>query len=94
MENSAGSADREMSVIEQSLEYKINKLKETWVGFAQDTASRETLGGIVDALTSLSNIVTTLLGGGLPELIGLLSGFTMNKMGIGELFRTMRAKIS
>lgn len=94
MENSAGSADREMSVIEQSLEYKINKLKETWVGFAQDTASRETLGGIVDALTSLSNIVTTLLGGGLPELIGLLSGFAMNKMGIGELLRTMRAKIS
>ncbi len=85
MENSAGSADREMSVIEQSLEYKINELKETWVGFAQDTASRETIGGIVDALTALSNIVTTLLSGGLPELIGLLGGFAMNKAGIGEI---------
>jgi len=50
MENSAGSADKEMSVIEKSLEYKINALKETWVGIFQDTASREALGGIVDAL--------------------------------------------
>ena len=46
MEESMGSADREMSIVEESLNYKINKLTETWTGFAQSNFSRDFFGDI------------------------------------------------
>lgn len=36
MENAAGSADREMTTITDSLDYKLNKLSETGTGIAQN----------------------------------------------------------
>lgn len=57
MENAAGSADAEMSIIENSLEYKINALKETWTGTFQSMIDRGTLGDAVDDLTTLSEVV-------------------------------------
>lgn len=44
MDQSAGSSDREMQVVESSLEYKLNSLKETWVGMAQAIIDRGDLG--------------------------------------------------
>ena len=57
MKNSAGSADREMGIIEQSLSYKINALKETWVGTLTDMADTSAFGNILDFLTTLSEKV-------------------------------------
>lgn len=54
MDESAGSSDKEMETIEQSLEYRINALKETWVGTIQQMVDRGDLGTIVDGLTKLS----------------------------------------
>ena len=65
MDNAAGSSDREMSVIESSIEYKINALKETWVGTVQDILDRGDIGTIVDGLTKISeaiSFVTSNLG--------------------------------
>ena len=65
MDNAAGSSDREMSVIESSIEYKINALKETWVGTVQDILDRGDIGTIVDGLTKISEaigFVTSNLG--------------------------------
>lgn len=86
MENSAGSADREMEIIQQSLTYKINALKETWVGFAQSTVSRDFLGGAIDGLTSLSEIVTTLVEnfGLLQTVAGAALGIFAQKKGFGK----------
>jgi TP901 family phage tail tape measure protein len=66
MENSFGSADREMGIVEESIDYKLNRLKETWVGTLQAFANRETIGEAIDLLTQLSN--------------GL--GFVVEKLGI------------
>lgn len=66
MENSAGSADREMSIIENSLDYKINALKETWVGTVQEMFNRGDLGNLIDGLTKLSEAI----------------GFVVNKIGL------------
>ena len=33
MEDSAGSADNEMSIAADSIEFKLNKLSQTWVSF-------------------------------------------------------------
>ncbi len=61
MENSAGAADAEMEIVKQSLEYKINALKQTWTGFLQDSVSRKSLGGFVDGLTNISEVFTTII---------------------------------
>ncbi len=80
MESSAGNADKEMSIIMDSLEYKLNALKETGTGIWQNIFPREAIGGAVDFLTSLAEILesitgflgpggTLLAGGGLIALI-------------------------
>lgn len=66
MDESAGSSDKEMETIEQSLEYRINELKETWVGTIQQMVDRGDLGTIVDGLTKLSEGI----------------GFVIDKLGI------------
>ena len=64
MEGAAGSADKEMDVIRDSLEYKINALQQTWVGTLQSLVDRGTVGGVVDFLTTVSEglggIITNL----------------------------------
>ena len=55
-----------METIEQSLEYRINALKETWVGTIQQMVDRGDLGTIVDGLTKLSEGI----------------GFVIDKLGI------------
>lgn len=76
MTNSAGSADKEMDTIKQSLEYKLNALKETGVGIAQNLFQRDDMKTAVDGLTSVLEVVdklteklglfkTAAIGGGL-----------------------------
>lgn len=65
MADSAGNADAEMEIIKQSLEYKLNTLKETGVGIFQELFSQKDIGNIVDVLTGLLKIIgsiTTALG--------------------------------
>ena len=62
MANSAGDADREMSIITESLGYKINALGQTAVGIAQNLFPRDMLGGIVDGLTSVLSIIQSITG--------------------------------
>ena len=57
MEQSAGSSDREMETIRQSLEFKLNSLKETWVGTVQAIVDRGDLGTAIDGLTKLSEAI-------------------------------------
>lgn len=60
MEESAGSAEREMENIFNSLEYKINALKETWTGIGQNLFQRGDIAGVVQALQAVSNIIDVL----------------------------------
>ena len=75
MDEAAGSSDREMETVKESLEYKINALKETWVGTAQDIIDRGDLGKIIDALTTVSEAI-----GSVTSNIGLLKAAAL---GIG-----------
>lgn len=67
MSNSAGSAEAEMSIIMESLDYKINTLKETATGIFQNIFQTEQMGNVIDLLTGLLNILD-----GLTNAIGLL----------------------
>lgn len=75
MGNSAGSADREMSVIMDSLDYKLNRLKETGTGIAQNLFERDEMKSIVDGFTSFLEVIDSLTSKiGLLGTIGLGAG--------------------
>lgn len=82
MADSAGYADAEMEIIKQSLEYKLNALKETGVGIFQELFPREDIGVAIDALTGLLSIIgalTSLLGPFGTALAGVgLAAFIKN----------------
>lgn len=61
MNSAAGSSDREMSKIEDSISYKLNALKETWVGFLQVAANRASIKIIIDFLTKVSELLVKVL---------------------------------
>lgn len=82
MEGAAGSADAEMSIVEESIDYKLNALSETWTGVIQKLIDRGDLGKLIDMLTSLSEAV-----GSVAENFGLLG------MGVagGGIFAAIKA---
>lgn len=84
MDESAGSSDKEMETIEQSLEYRINALKETWVGTIQQMVDRGDLGTIVDGLTKLSEgigFVTSNLGLLKTAALGIATALSFKNVG-------------
>lgn len=77
MADSAGNADKEMAVIQQSLEYKLNALKETGVGIAQNLFQKDDMKTVVDGLTNILELVDKLTSTlGLFGTIGLGAGLT------------------
>ncbi len=84
MEESAGSADKEMEVVEQSLSYKINALGETWVGTFQNLIDRGDLGIIIDSLTKLSEAIGFVVDKlGLFGTAGVIGGGILGAHGLG-----------
>lgn len=78
MEDSAGSANREMEKIEQSLEYKLNALQETWVGVAQNLFQTDDMKLVVDGLTGISKAVDFLTARlGLFGTIGVATAISL-----------------
>lgn len=80
MANSAGSAENELSIATESIEFKLNALAQTWVGVAQNLFQRDDIKLVIDALTGLSEIIeiitdkigllgTVAIGGGLAAFI-------------------------
>lgn len=61
MEEAAGSSDREMDTVRQSITYKLNNLEQTWVGTVQNILDRGDLGTIVDGLTKVSEAIGFLI---------------------------------
>lgn len=60
IENAAGSSDREMSVIIDSLDFKLNRLSETGTSVAQNLFKRDDMKTVVDGLTSVMNVIDKL----------------------------------
>ena len=75
MDNAIGSSDKEMETAKQSITYKLNELKQTWVGTVQDIANLDDLGKIVDGLTDLSSAIGFVIDKlGLVGTVGLFGG--------------------
>lgn len=57
MKNSAGSAEAEMNNIYQSIEYRLNALRETWVGVAQSLFQSDDIKNVVAVLQTFSDVI-------------------------------------
>lgn len=71
MDNAAGSSDKEMETAKQSITYKLNELKQTWVGTVQDIAKRKDLSLIMSGLIGVSKGLGFVIGklGLIPSVI-------------------------
>ena len=81
MASSAGSAMDEMAIIEESLEFKLNALKETGVGIFQNIFESDSMGVVIDGLTLILNLVDKF-----TEQFGLL-GTVIAGIGIYKLVK-------
>ena len=62
MEGAAGSADAEMGIVEQSITYKLNALKQEWVETLTQVTDRGDIGAFIDMLTKLSEGLGNVAG--------------------------------
>lgn len=86
MANSAGSAEKEMSVIMDSIDYKVNRLKETTTGVAQNLFKRDDMKIVVDGFTSVMNIIDSLTSKlGLFGSIGIGAGLFAGIKNVGRV---------
>ena len=83
MEDSAGNAEAEMSIIMESLDYKINALNETATGFFQNLFNPQEMGVAIDFLTGLLNLITEI-----TSHLGLL-GTTLAGIGIAATIKSI-----
>lgn len=95
MANSAGSAMREMGVIEESLEYRLNALKQAGVGIFQNLFQTDELKSVIDGLTNILEVIDKLTGklGLLGTAIAAI-GITSSVKGVGELIKQFRSLIT
>ena len=61
MDGAAGSAEAEMDIVRQSLDFKVNALKQTWIGILQDLVDRGVIGDLVDGLTAVSEVLGSIV---------------------------------
>ena len=85
MEGAAGSADAEMSIVEESIDFKLNKLQQTWVGTIQNIVDRGDLGTAIDGLTKLSEAIGWVIDkAGILGTIGIGAGIFAGIKNIGR----------
>lgn len=78
MANSAGNAEAEMAVAMDSIDYKLNNVKETGTGIAQNLLGREEMKTILDMITSLGNALDWV-----TDKLGLLGTIGIGGLGVG-----------
>ncbi len=94
MSDSAGNADAEMSVAMDSIAYKLNKLKETGTGIAQNLFERDDMKEILTLLTGLAETIEFLTGKiGLLGTLGMGLGTFFSVKNVG-LFKTYSNELS
>lgn len=104
--NSSGASQKQFEKTLDSLEAKLNKLKNAWDQFAMGLANNEFIKGAVDLLTNLLNTINSIInavsgGDGLAKsVLSLTTAFAafkigksiLGKSGIGAKFRAAFGK--
>lgn len=83
--NSAGASQRQFEKTTESLESKINKLKNAWNEFTRNLANSAVIKGFIDILTTLINVVNKILNmmpGGISMIVAF--GIAIKGLGVGR----------
>ena len=90
MEGAAGSADAEMSIVEESIDFKLNKLQQTWVGTIQNIVDRGDLGTAIDGFTKLSEAIGWVIDKfGVLETASVIGGGILGANNLGKTYKRM-----
>lgn len=85
MANSAGSAEKEMAIIMDSIDYKANKMGEIGTGISQNLFQRDDMKNLLDALIKLGEALDWVTEkAGLFGTIGLGTGLFMGIKNFGR----------
>lgn len=86
MKNSAGNALNEMSIIEESVEYKLNSLKESATGLFQNIFKTKDMGAIISSAQTFLDIVNDIVKttGALPPILAVIAGYLSASKNIGR----------
>ena len=75
-----------MSIVESSIDYKLNKLQQTWVDTIQNIVDRGDLGTAIDGLTKLSEAIGWVIDkAGLLPTAGIGIGLIQSLTGHGKI---------
>lgn len=86
MANSTGSANKEMAIITDSIGYKMNALKETGTGIAQNLFGRNEMKSVIDVLTKLAEAIDYVTDKfGLLSTIGMGTGLYKGIKNVGRV---------
>ena len=87
MKDAAGSADREMQISFDSIQYHLNELQQTWVGISQKLMERGTINDFIDGLTSISEAIGKIAESkvALAGVAGILAGIVATAKGLNGL---------
>lgn len=87
MKDAAGSADREMQISFDSIQYHLNTLQQTWVGISQKLIERGTINNFLDTLTSISEVLGKIAGSdeGLATTAGAIAGIVASAKGFSSI---------
>ena len=90
MANSAGNAEKEMSIAMDSIAYKANTTKEIGTGIAQNLFGREDMKTVLDTINSLGEGIQWLTDKlGLLGTIGLGAGLFAGIKNFGKTYKCM-----
>ena len=86
--NSSGASQKQFEKTQDSLESKINKLKNAWNEFLMGIANSDVIKAVVDALTGLLNVVNKLTGkSGIAKLSVAILGLKTGSVIFNGLFK-------
>lgn len=89
MAGSAGSASKELARAQDSIVFKLNALKETWVGVAQNLYDTRTIKNVIDLLTGMSGVIQTI-----TKSLGTLGTVSAGVLGVQFIRSVGRPKMT
>lgn len=92
VQNSAGSAEKELNSYLESISGKMEKLQNAWQELWFNFIDSDTIKGVVDALTILTNILEKITTFAKPlGTISALAGGILSAFGRGKLIKLYNA---
>lgn len=81
LNDSEGSAERELSNYQEGIEYHLETLKASFQAFSTDTISSDLFKGAVDLLTTILNLLDKIVqvGNGIPAMLAGFGGYKLFK---------------